>query len=326
MGLMVGLASALAWAPNASAQSEEPADPPPSEEIEPAPEDSLSSASSSFLNAPSPEKMAVTPGGVDIRTGRLAYSKTDLSIGDGSGALTLQRTMSTPIVLHASPFGNLSHNWDITLVIRQYIEPGQGDTYSAEVNYGARSQSFEKLSTAETVFSQKSKNSFTRLTTPSAIGALNATYTFRATDGTIAVFRPVVNGECISVPTDRQCAFVSYIVEPDGTRFDFEYETTTAAVLNKTRLRSVTSSRGFALLFEYGASGASWNQVSKACTLNLGLAGKPANNVCPVSAQATTSYTYTSLDSRTVIASATAPDNTTESFGYTSTTPNENSP
>lgn len=282
-----------------------------------------SAQSNTFLNAPSPEKIAITPGGVDIRTGRLTYTRTDLSINEGSGAIALERTMPTPIPTHAAPFGNLSHNWDITLLIKpvpidQY--PGQYD-YLADVNYGARSQTFEKLYLNDAVFRQKSRNYYTRLTTQNKIGAVGAVYTFRATDGTIAVFRPIVEGECVTAPTAYQCAFVSYIVEPDGTRFDFEYETTTASVANKTRLRSVTSSRGFALLFEYGANGASWNQVSKACILNLASIAKPTNNVCPVAAPSTATYSYTGLDSRVVIASATMPDSTTESFGYSSIVP-----
>lgn len=281
-------------------------------------------AQSSFLNAPAPEKIAVTPGGVDIRTGRLSYTRTDLSIGQGAGAIDLQRIMTTPIAMHQAPFGNLSHNWDITLHIKvQLIEEYSQYDYIANVNYGARSQTFEKLYLQDTVFRQKSVNEFTTLTSPSVVGTVGAVYTYRAIDGTIAVFRPTVEGECISAPNMYQCAFVSYIVEPDGTRFDFEYETTTAAVANKTRLRSVTSSRGYALLFEYGASGASWNQVSKACLLNLGSLAKPSNNVCPGGAQSTATYTYTGLDSKVVIASATAPDSTTEGFGYASTVANE---
>ena len=277
-----------------------------------------SAQSITFLDAPSPEKIAITPGGVDIRTGRLAYTRTDLSIGEGSGALALERMMATSIRGHVAPFGNLSHNWDVTLWIKpvplsQY--PGRHD-YIANVNYGARSQTFEMLYLQETAFSQKSQNDYTRLTTPGTAGALGAVYTYRATDGTMAVFRPMANGQCISAAFSSQCANVSYIIEPDGTRFDFEYETTTSSVANNTRLRSVTSSRGFALLFEYGSGGASWNHVSKACVLNLGSVAKPANNQCPATTLGTTTYTYTTLDSRIVIASATVPGSTAENFGY----------
>jgi hypothetical protein len=69
------------------------------------------------LNAPSSEKIAVTSGGVDIRTGRYAYEKTDVSIGDGGGAVSVERTMPTPVLGHVAPMGNFSHNWDIFLSV-----------------------------------------------------------------------------------------------------------------------------------------------------------------------------------------------------------------
>ena len=114
----------------------------------------------SYLNAPSPEKIAVTSGGVDIRTGRYAYSKTDVSIGDGGGAIAVERTMPTAISGHVAPFGNFSHNWDILLVIKQTpIDqyPGQND-FSANVNFGGRSQTFEMLYLQSSTFRQKSQN------------------------------------------------------------------------------------------------------------------------------------------------------------------------
>jgi RHS repeat-associated protein len=269
-----------------------------------------------YLNAPSPEKIAVTSGGVDIRTGRYAYSKTDVAIGDSGGAIAVERTMPTAILGHVAPYGNFSHNWDILLTIKavpldQY--PGQFD-YIANVNFGGRSQTFEKLHIQDPAFRQKSQNDLTRLTTSGAVGAMGVVYTYEATDGTIAVFRPMASGEC-SDWAFVSCAFVSYIVEPDGTRYDFEYETTTTAVPNKARLRSVSSSRGYAALFEYGGN---WNSVSKTCVLNLSATAKPATNVCPASPPAASSYTYSTVGTNAVMTSATAPDSTTDNFNYTS--------
>lgn len=322
--MMVVLASALSWTPKAAAQSEEAMELLSPEEAESVPESQSLTSGASFLDAPSPEKIAITPGGVDIRTGRLAYTKTDLSIGGGPGSIDLERMMATAIHSHENPFGNLSHNWDITLVIDPIFLVEEGDyDYLASVNFGGRSQSFKKLFQQHGAFVQTSQNEVTRLTTPNVIGAPGAVFTFQATDGTTAVFRPMATGECTSAAFRYQCAHVSRIVEPDGTRFDFEYETTTTSVANRARLRSIVSSRGFAMLFEYGAGGASWNQISKACTINLGTVAKPSNNVCPGSALSVATYTYTSVDSKVAIASATAPDSATENFTYVSTTPGE---
>jgi len=104
-------------------------------------------------------------------------------------------------------------------------------------------------------------------------------------------------------------ATVASVEEPDGTRFDFEYA--------GLQLRAVTSSRGYALLLEYGANGF----VSKTCVLNLGSVAKPANNVCPASALATATYTYSGIDFQVTLASATQPDSNTETITYTQGSP-----
>lgn len=265
-----------------------------------------------FLNAPSPEKVAVTSGGVDIRTGRYAYSSTDVTIGDGGGAIAVERTMVTPIQGYAAPFGNFSHNWDILLSIKsnaldQY--PGQFD-YLANVHFGGRSQTFEKIYINDSYYRQKSQNDATRLTSVPAAWP-NVTFTYEASDGTIAVFRPIFEPNSAgSVST----ANVSYVVEPDGTRYDFEYESATVS-----RLRSVTSSHGYAALFEYGGG----SKVTKTCVINLGITAKPTTNLCPATTLASSTYAFATLDAKPVLTSATAPDNTTDSFSYTSTAPNQ---
>lgn len=262
----------------------------------------------SFLNAPSAEKVAVTPGGVDIRTGRPAYSKTDLSIGSGGGAITLSRITPTKIPGHVSPFGNFAHNWDIVLAIRNSL-PDQSTyqcDYIANVSFGGRSQTFEKLYLQDSAFRQKSQNDFTRLTTSNG-----STYTYQATDGTIAVFNAISTSCSGSVNT--ALATVSYVIEPDGTRFDFEY--------TGSSLAAVTSSRGYALLLEYGAAGGG-SRITKACVLNLGSAAKPTSNVCPATALATATYTYAGIDAQVTLASAIQPDGNAESFTYASVTPN----
>jgi RHS repeat-associated protein len=268
-----------------------------------------SAQQATVLNAPSPEKIAVTSGGVDIRTGRYAYSATDVAIGDGSGGITVERTMSTPIEGHPAPFGNFSHNWDILLTAKslgtdQY--PGNFD-YIAEIHFGGRSQTFEKIYPQDLNFRQKSQNDVTRLTAPGAFGAPNAIYTYEANDGTVAVFRPITLPNSAGAVSK---AYVSYVLEADGTRFDFEYDTSGAV----ERLRSIISSRGYAALFEYGSNP---SNITKACVINLGTTTKPANNVCPVTPAQASTYAYSTQDSKPVMTSATAPDATTGSFGYT---------
>jgi len=63
--------------------------------------------------SPPPENFVVSPGGVDMRSGRYAYSQTDLSIGSEAGGLTLTRTLAQPVAGHNNPFANFSHGLDI---------------------------------------------------------------------------------------------------------------------------------------------------------------------------------------------------------------------
>jgi YD repeat-containing protein len=70
----------------------------------------------------------------------------------------------------------------------------------------------------------------------------------------------------------------------------------------------VTSSRGYALLFE-----GSGTRVSKACVLNLALASVPADGLCPANALASATYSY---EPGGRLAGATGPDNATSGFAY----------
>ncbi|MFX7816313.1 hypothetical protein ABTK28_20400, partial [Acinetobacter baumannii] len=78
-----------------------------------------------------------------------------------------------------------------------------------------------------------------------------AVYTLQKTDGTLITFRPINSGDCM---TYQRCAFASKIVEPDGTVLKFEYAQLPGGGVNTTRLRSVSSNRGYALLFEYAGA------------------------------------------------------------------------
>ncbi|HTU12227.1 MAG TPA: hypothetical protein VMG08_15155 [Allosphingosinicella sp.] len=263
--------------------------------------------------APPEERLVVSPGGVDMRSGRYAYDQTDLSIGGEAGALIFARSLAQPVAGHTNPFANFSHNWDILLVEKRVniglfnfvSAPGHPD-YQLEVTFGGRSQSFRAygVQTTNDLVSRAGYGVLTYTGTRS-----NAVYTYTTGDGTQALFRPINSADCSTI---LRCAYVSQVTEPDGTVLDFEYDQTTGT--NTTRLRSVTSSRGYALLLEY-----SGQAVSKVCVLNLTLQTKPGSNVCPVGAQATTTYSYTTFGGQARLASATDPSNATWSFGYTGT-------
>jgi RHS repeat-associated protein len=257
-------------------------------------------------SAPPAERFIISPGGVDMRSLRYAYDQADIAIGGEGGGLTLARTLAQPVAGHANPFANFSHNWDVLLSEKRVNifqnqfrhSPGAPD-YQIEIAFGGLSQTFRGYGNQQG-FTRTSRGGFAQLTFTGDRASGTAVYTFTAGDGTRAVFRPVGGADCSTV---LRCAFVSQIIQPDGTELSFDYEN---PGVNATRLRSVTSSRGYALLLEY-----SGNFVVKACLLNLTQAPKPGNNVCPAGVP-TATYAY----SGSRLASATDASNATSGFTY----------
>lgn len=262
--------------------------------------------------SPPPENFVVTPGGVDMRSGRYAYSQTDVSIG-GDGGLALTRTMAQSGLGHANPFGNFSHNWDIMLnekrisVENNVFEHSPGSPgFQIEISFGGTQETFRAR--AETWgYEHTSRSSYAALDVTGTKSSASAVYTLRMSDGTEAVFRPMGSNDCSSLV---RCAYVSRITQADGTRLDFEYDN---AGGNATRLLSVTSNRGYALLLEYSGS-----LVTKACTLNLAVTTKPGNNLCPGNAPGVATYTYESVGGNSRLASAT--DASGGAWGFVNTT------
>jgi len=258
--------------------------------------------------SPPAETYAVSPGGVDMRSGRYAYNQTDLAIGGEGGALALSRTLSQPVLEHNNPFANFSHNWDI-LISEKRINAHQGifrhtigqPDYQIEIVFAGRSQTFRSEG-PNAGFEQTARSGFASLTVAGSKSAPSAVYTFRTGDGTEAVFRPIGSADC---SITLRCAYVSQVTEADGTRLAFEYDNEGG---NATRLRALTSSRGYALLLEY-----SGNLVVKACVLNLALTAMPGDNACP-SGVPTATYSYDTVGGHTRLATAVDPSNATWSF------------
>ncbi|HEX8239652.1 MAG TPA: hypothetical protein VF574_07945, partial [Allosphingosinicella sp.] len=271
----------------------------------------LAQGSSKLVNLPA-EKFAIAPGGVDMRTGRFVYSETDLS----AGPLALTRTMPERVAAHANPFGNFSHNWDIFLLeTRTDLSGGNsvGTDYRMNIHFGGRSFTFDSRS-IDSGFAYKSDGQDARLTYAGGDRAsTTAVYTYQS-GGTILTFRPIgaaSSADCADQAwgsSRRRCAFVSEMVEPDGTRYTFKYASAGGGTGNRLRLSKVTSSLGYALLLEGSGS-----RVSKACVLNLTLAGVPEDGRCPSNALAAATYGY---EAGGRLAHAIAPGNSDWAFTY----------
>jgi hypothetical protein len=248
------------------------------------------SAAQTALPLP-PEKFEMTPGGVDIRTGRYVYDHADLVIGDQSNGLTLKRSFPTFVPSHATnPMANFTHNWDVSIEIRNVDLNGtlaggnlpSGNDFEAFVNYGGHTQTFTSPYAAAG-YATQSKTAYFTLTFTGGRNTASSVYYFRDSSNDTIQFQSLgtVNGLAITGLYPVQ------IAKSDGTTYTYAYTAYADGTGNHPLLQSVTSSFGYSLLFEYSSG-----LVSKACALNLAQAPLPANKLCPTGVQ-TVNYAYT---------------------------------
>ncbi len=237
---------------------------------------------------PSPEELAITSTGVDIRTGRFAYLKTDLD----AGPLKLERQITNDARGHLQPFSNMSHNFDIFIAERRFSmsnprPPGEfnsaGNDFQLFVHYGGARKTFEASAGQAGPGHASEAQGF--LTVSGDRASSSAIYTFESIDGTRVQFRPIGSGDC---STTYRCAFASKITRPDGEVITLSYDTGGPSG-HGARLARVESNFGYAIKLDYGGSG-TWHQVSKACIYNAATMSPVAS--CNVGALQTINYAY----------------------------------
>lgn len=251
---------------------------------------------------PPPEKTLENPANVDMRTGYYSYNQTDLAIG-GSGGISLARLFDRDSFGQIKPgvVGGFSHNWIIRVNEKRVKVcdanlPKDFD-YAVTVHAGPRTKSFRASADPEPdEFYSTSGGNDTWLEFEYIIsgdGYRRPTkYTYFSGDGGKITFRPTGTG--ITGGGDgcgEKCAYASEVLEPDGTRYTLSYDNAPSG--GAVRLRSVVSNRGYALLFEYAASGTT---LVKSCALNLAATAMPPTTgelICPAGARSAT-YTHTS--------------------------------
>lgn len=275
--------------------------------------------STAGVTAPPPEQYTISPGGVDMRTGKYAYRATDLAIGDAGSptSLSLERLEEAGIPGHVSPFGNMADNLDITLterrrnLVQNYTVTSGSSDFQVYVNIGGRIETFRALNLTYN-FEQLSRTPTASIAHTGTRGAGGEVYTYTGSDGTVMTFRPLGLIGASDCSDSVRCAYVSEITSPDGTKLSFSYDTRTSG--NRARLASVSSDRGYILIFEH--NDANWNLVTKACAVNLAQVALASTSACPTAAAATSSYTYTTHASLPKLASATDPSGRTSTFSY----------
>lgn len=264
------------------------------------------------------EKYVVAPGGVDMRTGQYIYENVDLSIGSEVTGLSLKRLSPNYTGEHINPFKNFSHNFDIMLMeARVGIWSGDqvGLDYRIFVHIGGRTMTFEALHNMLS-FEYKGDGPTALMTySNGAPSSASVTYEVRTPDGIQLRFRPMGSYDCANTTwgaAPMRCAYISEMIEPDGTKTTFDYDYNSSLGNHRARLRRVTSSRGYAILLEGGGS-----QVTKVCAMNLAFSDVPLNGLCP-SGQPTAYYTYDGTD-RPWLTSYVSPSGDTWSWTYTET-------
>lgn len=256
----------------------------------------LGSGGNGMLLIGPPEEYSVSPGGVDMRTGRYAEREVDLSIGDE--AISVTRLEESYKQSHVNPMGNMTHNWNITLQLKDGPRPSGMNVdlvYDvAWVNFGGRSRSFERLA-PDLQYERRAPLDIARLETSGGAVANAVYYTFTSVDGVKVEFRPYLRGSGEHDCQPAACFFASRIINPDGETIVLEYDTRTNGA-NRARLKRVVSTRGYAAKFEY--TGPEWNLITRACVLSLSATDASSTANCPTQPGVSVDYTYVQFQGR----------------------------
>jgi len=234
---------------------------------------------------PPPRAYTTSRGGVDLQTGTYLYSNQDLSIGGAhmAGGISLVRDYSTAQLNTTAEvykaFGDFDHNLDvrlwITLVpVEGATNPGQWDR-RATVQIGTQSKAFIRDSDPTDPFKLEGGNADSKLE-----WSTGQPHVYTDREGTRYTFRGTSPNSLGDNCSNFSCGFVANIVKLDGERLDFNYVS--------SRLRSVISNRGYAIIFEENPT---TQRVTKACAINLATQYYNGTDTCPTGARSVT-YTY----------------------------------
>jgi hypothetical protein len=233
-----------------------------------------------------PKNYAVTPGGINVADGSLAYSVTDLSIG----TMKLERFYRTSRQqANNPPFGtNFSSNFDIYIT----AAPRSGTTSPRYpiVHIGNKASGVYSHSPPSTsVFDYnldawRGKLSYT--------GSQYVYIDNSDASGTIYTFSATVQAAGMPFPANSRK--IERIDFPDGRRQTFSY--------SGTNLKLVEDSAGYAMVFDYDANG----DVIAACAFNRSQTYVSASSTC-AGAPLKTTYGYTVTLSKPYLTSVTNP-------------------
>jgi len=235
-----------------------------------------------------PETAVISPGGVDMASGRYTGESTDLSMGsDANGGITFTR--------HNEKSRPFRSNWHYYLKRDCKRAPGSAPTDPCTIVWELQSRAISKsyLEDPPGVFWEQGLPSpgYTKL---EYVGFPTSAYRFTANDGTVYLFE--------SGGQNTGNVWVSSITRKDGIVYTLTYDSGGDSEDTTRRLRRVKSNTGYELILEYTGSGS--DRISKACVFNTSVTTPPTGNTCPAGAQ-TVLYGYTGTTFR--LASITDP-------------------
>lgn len=268
----------------------------------------VASASAQDGPMPPPRQDSQSPTGVSYRSGAFSYEVPEISIGgDFPRGLSLVRSYNSGIDSSFAQ-GYKTQGWTHNFVGRvsnrkipnPLIPPPPGrERWMYSVSIGSRSIGFLGGSTNPT-------------------GGMVGTYQSIQLNGTTLTFSGTEqNGHHTFIDTDGSVLYFGSRLEgfwlqnwtaPDGTRLDYTYDV--------NGLRSIFSTRGYALLFESVApNSGTWTKI---CAVNLAEHYVSALSACPAGAPAATFGRIASVahPTQTLLGSATDPSGRTTSYGY----------
>jgi RHS repeat-associated protein len=226
---------------------------------------------------PPPIRPSVDTNGVELVSGRMQHSRTDVVIGQpGAGGLTY----GGPYML-----GQPDRQFLGTVSTVQYGTVRTVYTVAVE-DYA---ETFEKLNGSSTITSLEGKGS--------SLEETSTTFTYRSEDGIVAVF-----SKSLTYVRHAAAAHITSLTLPEGEIRTFHYVTAPYCVntgctstVNRTRLQSVTNSRGYQikLLYQLNASQIPVNQEPYFFLLVGAIGVNMAVDYCAPAASACTGLTQT---------------------------------
>jgi hypothetical protein len=233
-----------------------------------------------------PKNYAVTPGGINVADGSLAYSVTDLALG----AMKLERFYRTSRQQpNDPPFGtNFSSNFDIYITAAPKGGNPGGPRYPI-VHMGNRASGVYSHSPPSTVVgsfnldAQRGNLSYSgKYVYVDNSDASGTVYTFSAT---------VQASGMLWAANSRKIERIDF---PDGRRQTFTY--------SGTNLKLVEDTAGYAMVFDYDGNG----DVTAACAFNRSQTYVSASSTC-AGAVLKTTYGYSVTLSKPYLTSVTNP-------------------